>query len=273
MTPMTLSASHRRQFLRFLAGSPLIANDWGYLQAPLQAQRQSEAALLSPVLSKPGDALNVMEFEAAAKKALPPAHWGYMATGVEDDATLRINHEAFKNIQLRPRRLVDVSKIDMKIDIFGTPWETPIFICPVGSQKAFYPAEGEIATAKAARAKHHLQILSTQTSTPVEDVAQALGTPPWYQLYMPLTWDATEKLVHRVDDAGCPALVWTIDLLGGRSTERAERFRRIDSRDRTTCHPARAAALWREGSRCLRGFRRASIRRKPPGPTSIASRS
>jgi hypothetical protein len=95
---------------------------------------------------------------------------------VEDDATLKLNHEAYKNIQLRPRRLMDVSKIDMSVDIFGTKWETPIFICPVGSQKAFYPAEGEIATAKAARAKHHLQILSTQTSTPVEEVAQALGT-------------------------------------------------------------------------------------------------
>jgi len=247
---MTFSASHRRQFLRFLAGSPLLAEAWGQLRA----QQQSEGALLSPVLSKPSDALNVMEFEAAAKKALPPAHWGYMATGVEDDATLRINHEAFKNIQLRPRRLVDVSKIDMKIDIFGTAWETPIFICPVGSQKAFYPAEGEIATAKAARAKHHLQILSTQTSTPVEDVAQALGTPPWYQLYMPLTWDATEKLVHRVDDAGCPALVWTIDLLGGRSTETAERFRRIDTRDCTACHSSARGGAMAGGKPMFKGI-------------------
>jgi len=221
---MTNSASHRRQFLRFLAASPLVTN--------VLASAPGDQT----VLSDPKDAVNVMDFEEAAKKALPPAHWGYMATGVEDDATLHLNHEAYKNIQLRPHRLVDVSKIDMKVDIFGTSWETPIFICPVGSQKAFYPAEGEIATARAARAKHHLQILSTQTSTPVEDVAQALGRPPWYQMYMPLTWDATEKMVHRVEEAGCPALVWTIDLLGGRSTETAERFRRLDTRDCTACH-------------------------------------
>ena len=224
---MTISASrHRRDFLRFLAGSPLLAEALG----------KRVFAQESGILSNPEDALNIMDFEAAAKKALPPAHWGYMATGVEDDATLRLNHEAYRTIQLRPRRLIDVSKVDTSVNIFGTKWETPIFICPVGSQKAFYPAEGELATARAARAKHHLQILSTQTSTPVEEVAKALGTPPWYQLYMPLTWAATEKLVKRVEDAGCPTLVWTIDLFGGRSTETAERFRRLDTRDCTQCH-------------------------------------
>jgi 4-hydroxymandelate oxidase len=129
-----------------------------------------------------------------------------------------------------------VSKIDMSVELFGKAYETPIYICPVGSQKAFYPAEGELATARAAKAKHHLQVLSTQTSTPVEEVAQALGTPPWYQLYMPLTWDATEKLVKRVEDAGCPVLAWTIDLLGGRDTETSERYRKVDTRDCTQCH-------------------------------------
>ncbi len=224
---MTISASrHRRDFLRFLAASPLLAKALG----------NSAFAQDNSIIASAKDALNIMDFEAASKKALPPAHWGYMATGVEDDATLRLNHDAYKNIQLRPRRLIDVSKVDTSVNIFGTTWETPIFICPVGSQKAFYPAEGELATARAARAKKHLQILSTQTSTPVEDVAKALGQPPWYQLYMPLTWDSTEKLVKRVEDAGCPTLVWTIDLLGGRSTETQERFRRQDTRDCTQCH-------------------------------------
>ena len=221
-----ITARHRREFLRFLAASPLFA---GAFADKAFAQDYS-------TITSAKDALNIFDFEAAAKKALPPAHWGYMATGVEDDATLRLNHDAYSKIQLRPRRLIDVSKVDMSTNIFGTTWETPIFICPVGSQKAFYPSEGELATARAAKAKKHLQILSTQTSTPVEDVAKALGQPPWYQLYMPLTWDSTEKLVKRVEDAGCPTLVWTIDLLGGRSTETAERFRRVDTRDCTQCH-------------------------------------
>jgi isopentenyl diphosphate isomerase/L-lactate dehydrogenase-like FMN-dependent dehydrogenase len=219
-------ARNRRNFLRFLAASPLAA----------VAFADGLPGVPDSIITSPKDALNVMDFQEAARKMIPPAHWGYMATGVEDDATLKLNHEAYSHIQLRPRRLIDVSKIDMSVNLFGKTYETPIYLCPVGSQKAFYPAEGELATAKAAKARHHLQVLSTQTSTPVEDVAQALGTPPWYQLYMPLTWDATEKLVRRVEDAGCPVLCWTIDLLGGRDTETSERYRLTDKRDCTTCH-------------------------------------
>jgi 4-hydroxymandelate oxidase len=217
---------NRRNFLRFLAGSPLFAKAWA----------EGLPGVPASIITSPKDALNIMDFEEAGRKMVPPAHWGYMATGVEDDATLKLNHEAYSHIQLRPRRLIDVSKIDMSVELFGKAYETPIYICPVGSQKAFYPAEGELATARAAKAKHHLQVLSTQTSTPVEEVAQALGTPPWYQLYMPLTWDATEKLVKRVEDAGCPVLAWTIDLLGGRDTETSERYRKVDTRDCTQCH-------------------------------------
>jgi isopentenyl diphosphate isomerase/L-lactate dehydrogenase-like FMN-dependent dehydrogenase len=211
----------RRSFLRFLAASPLLTQMRG--QAP-------------PVtLSSAKDALKLMDFEEAAHKALPPAHWGYMASGVDDDLTLQTNLAAFKRIQLRPRRLVDVSKVDLSIELFGTTWETPIFLCPVGTHKMFHP-EGEIAVARAARAKKSLQVLSTVTTTSVEDVAKALGRPPWYQLYMPTTWEATERMVHRVEEAGCQALAWTIDLLGGRNTETAERFRRIDTRQCIDCH-------------------------------------
>ncbi len=219
---MTHSASaNRRRFLRFLAGSPLLARAWA--QAP-------------PVtLNGPKDALALMDFEEAARKVLPPAHWGYMASGVDDDYTLHINREGFRHFQLRPKRLVDVSKVDMRTEVFGTVWESPIFLCPVGGHKMFHP-EGEIATARAAKTRKTVQILSSATSTPVEDVAKALGSPLWYQLYMPVRWEGTEKLVRRVEEAGCPVLVWTVDLLAGRNTETAERFRRTDTRQCTSCH-------------------------------------
>jgi isopentenyl diphosphate isomerase/L-lactate dehydrogenase-like FMN-dependent dehydrogenase len=221
-------SQNRRRFLQFLAGSPLLSRAWAQ-----QGQ---------PPLASAKDALNVMDFEEMAHRALPPAHWGYMASGVDDDATLKANIGAFRHIQLRPRRLVDVSRTDLHTDLFGVTWDSPIFICPVGSQKAFH-AEGEVATARAAQAKKALQILSTVTSTPVEEVAKALGRPPWYQLYMPLRWDSTEKLVKRVEAAGCPVLVWTIDLLGGRNTETATRLARTDSRDCSLCHTAGVGAM------------------------------
>ena len=212
--------SDRRAFLQFLAASPLLAvSAWAQ-----QAQTSTAANILT-----------VMDFEEAARRALSPAHWGYMASGVDDDATLKRNREGFGRFQLRPRRLVDVSKTDLSVEVFGSRWATPIFLCPVGGHRMFHP-EGELAVARAARAKNTVQVLSTATSTPVEDVAKALGTPPWYQLYMPGTWDSTERLVKRVESVGCPVLVWTIDLLGGRNLETSERARRADTGNCAACH-------------------------------------
>ena len=93
------------------------------------------------------EAITLMDFEEAARRVLPPAHWGYMASGVDDDGTLRANREGFNHFQLRPRRLVDVSHIDLKTEIFGAVWDSPIFLCPIGGQKMFHP-EGEVAVAR-----------------------------------------------------------------------------------------------------------------------------
>ncbi len=183
-----------------------------------------------------------MDFEAAARRILPPAHWGYMATGVDDDLTLQANTSAFRHIGLVPRRLVDISKANLKTEIFGESWESPLFLCPVGAQKAFH-AEGEIAVARGARTKNATQILSTATSVSVENVAKALGRAPWMQLYIPSEWDKTERLVRRAEAAGCPVLVWTIDLFGGRNTETLARSMRKDTRDCNSCHPSGGPAL------------------------------
>ena len=245
--------SDRRQFLRFLAASPLAVRAWA---------QDSDLSI-----TRPKDALNVMDFEPAARKALPPAHWGYMATGVDDDKTLRANREAFDHYQLRARRLVDVTQANLKTEVFGATWETPIYISAVGSQKAFHP-EGEIATARAARARKTMQMLSTVTSVPVEEVGKALGTAPWYQLYMPANWEDTEKMVKRAEAAGCPVLAWTIDLLAGRNTETATRFTRTDRRDCLSCHATSPTA----GSNTQRNkgkpmFAGLSGEMNPPGAT------
>jgi isopentenyl diphosphate isomerase/L-lactate dehydrogenase-like FMN-dependent dehydrogenase len=221
--------SDRRRFLLFVAASVAVAPSIRALAQQLAVSHES----LPPKAVK--DFMQVMDFEEAARRALPPAHWGYMATGVDDDLTLKLNVEAFRHIGLKPSRLVDVSKADLSVDVFGTTWETPVYISAVGSQRAFH-AEGELATARAARAKRHAMMLSSVTTYAVEEVAQSLGTPPWYQLYMPLEWSETEKLVKRVQDAGCPVLAWTVDLLAGRNTPTATRFAREDTRTCTACH-------------------------------------
>ena len=226
---------HRRRFLRFLAGSPLLSMPAAGWQALPNAAAITDSK----------DALNVIDFEAAARQALPPAHFGFLATGVDDELTLKANREGFNRIQLRPRRLVDVSRAaDLRTDLLGTVWEHPIVIAPVASQKAFHP-DGELATARAVGSKRALQILSTATTSRIEDVAEAAGRPIWYQLYPTSRWDVTEKLVRRAEGAGCPVLVLTVDLPVGRNAEIQKRFERTDSRKCSLCHPADPAAYFR----------------------------
>ncbi len=232
-------ADSRRRFLRLLAASPLLGLS-GMTFTPLAklASSRKEADVLDTIedlIETPEQALNVMEFEAVARKKLPPAHFGYMATGVDDDGTLRANREGFERFQLRVRRLRDVRKIDMSVRLFGAVWDTPIVLAPVGSQKAFHPA-GEIAAAKAARAKGTLQILSTMSSSPVEAVNEAMGAPVWFQLYPTNDWNVTRGLTKRAEAAGCPVLVLTVDLQGGSNRETLSKSRRVDARQCTDCH-------------------------------------
>ena len=130
---------------------------------------------------------------------MPPAHFGYMATGVDDEMTLRANREGFQKFELRPRRLVDVSKVDMSVEIFGAKFDSPIVIAPTGSNRAFHP-DAEIAVAKAARAGNHLQILSTVATTSIEDAIAARGAPVWFQLYTTQKREIGEALVKRAED-------------------------------------------------------------------------
>src|SRR6266852_8530548 len=170
----------RRKFLQMLSASPLLssglfAGSFAHLLATGEVTEKKFLGWLNSfqqnegVISSPDQAFDVMDFEAAARKALPPAHFGYLATGADDDGTVRANREGYSRIQVRSRRLVDVENIDMSVRLFGTTWSSPIVICPVSSQKAFHP-EGDIAVARAARAEDHLQILSTAATSSIEDV-------------------------------------------------------------------------------------------------------
>ena len=219
----------RRAFLKFLAASPLYAGGVGLSGSALA---QAPAAEL---VTRAGDALDVFDLEAVARRNIPPAHWGYLMTGVDGDETLNANHAAYGRYQLRTRRLVDVSRLDMSVELFGAKYASPIFLCPLGGQKSFQ-AEGELAAARAARSRNTLQVLSTVTSTGVEDVIAARGAPIWYQLYTSSSLEVAMKLVARAERAGCTAVAVTVDLPAGRNTETATRWARSDTRQCTACH-------------------------------------
>ena len=223
----------RRSFLRFLAQSPLLYGLGSALA--LERLAAQELSVESGLLIRSIDeALNVFDFEAAMKSRIGEGHWAYMAQGADDSGTIAANRAAFSKIQLRPQRLIDVTKIEMSTELFGHRYAAPIFLAPVGAQGAFHH-EGEVAVARAAKAKNALQILSTVTNFSVEDVTQARGAPIWYQLYPTGNWDITRSMIKRAEDAGCPALVFTVDL-ASRNLEPIARFRRDQNEACMACH-------------------------------------
>ncbi|HWI14165.1 MAG TPA: alpha-hydroxy acid oxidase [Burkholderiales bacterium] len=238
-------ASSRRNFLKFLAGSPLFASTVApsVLAAAQGGVWSAEAAAELPI-ANPAQALNVFDLEAVARRTLPPAHFAYLATGVESDATVRANREGFNKFAIRPRRLVDTSKLDTRVELLGTTWPTPIALSPVSSIGAFH-ADGEIAVAKGARVRNHLQIMSTLATRKIEDINEARGMPVWFQLYPTVDWNITVGLIKRAESAGCKVLALTVDNPTSIARETLARGRRLDTRDCSACHDSGPGGSYR----------------------------
>jgi isopentenyl diphosphate isomerase/L-lactate dehydrogenase-like FMN-dependent dehydrogenase len=230
----------RRTFLRYLAASPLFASaTFSPLRGLLSAAETHVADWeMGQVVEAAKDAINVFDFHAVAREKLPPAHYGYVQTGTDHEETLRANREGFKKFQLRVRRLIDVREVDMSVELMGQRWVSPIGLCPTGTQKVFHP-EGEVAVARAAKETGSLQMLSTVTTTSIEEVNRELGRPVWFQLYASQDWNVTSAMLKRAEKAGCPVVALTVDLQGGSNRETAERYARRDNRDCTVCHDRR----------------------------------
>ncbi|MGM4922236.1 alpha-hydroxy acid oxidase [Tardiphaga sp. 804_B3_N1_9] len=242
----------RRQLLRFFAASPLLAaTSLGTITTLLTANSDALAQsydvlrgsrrAFGPdgIITAPADALDVFEFEPAAKKAVlsqdAPAHWGYLQSGVDGDVTRDANHTAFAKYNIRVQRLIDARKIDTSVKIFGETWASPIFMCPVSSLGAYDPEAG-VTVARAAAKRNHQMILSTVDNASIVDVNKAHGRPAWFMLYPTDDWNVTRALVQRAESAGSPAIVLTVDRQGGRNTETLFRERRQDLRECSGCH-------------------------------------
>ncbi len=213
----------RRALLQWLAASPALA-----LPAALRAA-------VDEGLAKPADALDVFDFERAASRIVPPAHWGYLQSGVDGDVTRDANHAAYAKWKLVPRRFVDVSRIDMSTRVLGTAMASPIMTSPIGGLRALH-VEADIGVARATKAKQQNQIVSTQMSDVLEDIIEARGAPVWFQLYTTNRLEATRAMVQRAQRAGCPVVCVTVDLPAGRNTVTASRLRRADTRVCGNCH-------------------------------------
>jgi 4-hydroxymandelate oxidase len=247
--PRDITRISRRNLLSFIAQSPLFYGlSGGLLGAAAHAQDLPEMAedglRFAGLIKAPGEALNVFDFEPVMRSRINPGHWAYMAQGSDDMGTMAANRAAFAKIGLRPKRLVDVTNVDMSLELFGQRYNAPILLAPVGAQGAFHP-EGEVAVARAARTRNAGQILSTVTNNSVEAVAEARGAPIFYQLYATSDWNITRPMIKRAEAAGCPALVFTVDL-PARNLEPIARFDREGSAFCGACHEDDPAASWRK---------------------------
>jgi 4-hydroxymandelate oxidase len=233
-------AANRRKFLQFLAASPLLATSSAIAETLLPKAKLPDPLMWAPLdannlIKTPKEAINIFDFEPVMRQNVPPAHFGYMASGIDDEVTLRANREGFLKFQLRPRRLIDVAKVDMKTNILGVTYDSPIVISPTGSN-TMYHEDGELAVGRAAKVGNHLQILSTQTTKSIKEVTEVSGKPIWYQLYATNKWDVAEHHVKLAEKEGCLAVAITIDRNGGRNQETLFRLTRTDTRDCKGCH-------------------------------------
>lgn len=157
-----------------------------------------------------GEPVNVNEFQELARQVLLKMYYDYYTGGAEDQQTLKENVEAFRRITIRPRILVDVSRIDMSTAILGYKTSAPIMIAPTAMHKLAHP-EGEVATARAAAASDVIMGLSYMSTCTVEEVASSCDAVRFFQIYVYKRRDITALMVQRAERNGFKAIILTAD--------------------------------------------------------------
>jgi 4-hydroxymandelate oxidase len=200
--------------------------------------------------------LTVRDFEAAARARLEPVYYDYVAGGARDEVTARANEEGFARLSLLPRVLRGNTKRDVSVSLFGARSSMPVLISPTAFHRLFC-AEGEIATARAAARADAIMIASMASTVAVGEVAAAAraASPDrepglWFQLYLQPDHEDTLALVRRATEAGCTALVVTVDspVLGVSDRNRRNRFHDLP------------AGMYCENLRNLRGDEPGNVR-------------
>ena len=180
-------------------------------------------AMVAPIV-------NLHDHETRARSVLDDAAWAYFSGGAADEITLRRNTQAWQDISLAPRAMQDLRGGHTRCRLLGREWPAPLLVAPMAHQRWAHP-DGEAAMALAAAAQGCGMVLSHQTSTHLEDVAQLVKAetdpgPLWFQLYCLPDRGAQRALLQQVQSAGFEALVLTVDapVQGVRDRERRHRM-------------------------------------------------
>jgi isopentenyl diphosphate isomerase/L-lactate dehydrogenase-like FMN-dependent dehydrogenase len=155
-------------------------------------------------------AYNIADLREMALKRVPKGLFEFVDRGTEDEVSLRNNRSVFERMRFKPRTLVDVSKRNQEVTLFGKKHKMPITIAPTGTAGLMW-YQGEIALARAAAQAGIPFTLATGSMTAMEEVAKEAGGTLWFQLYMWPDRSLSHKLVERAKAAGYEALVVTVD--------------------------------------------------------------
>ena len=241
MTGNLKSSMSRRALLGGLATMPVFLPR---AMADEATTPRSQFMRPAPPITSADQVINVKDFEPLARDALPPAHFGYIATGADDDRTVIRNHAAFSDYQIRARRFNDLSRLTTATSVFGASWASPLYLSAVSAMRAFHP-EGEIAVARAPRTRALQLMLSTGSSSAPAAVGAASGAPLWQQLYATNDFAVTTAIVRRAEKAGSTAIVLTADSPGKRNNETLRRAMQVDNRQCDACHIGNSHEMWK----------------------------
>ncbi|HRE50389.1 MAG TPA: alpha-hydroxy acid oxidase [Flavitalea sp.] len=210
----------RRAFFKWLGLSSFS------LAVPAHASDSKGRIRREGYLTAPGQPLpeSLYELERLARKNMGEDAMLYLNGGADDLLTIKANMEAYRKIQIRARRLVDVREISTQLQLFDKVLDSPILLSPVANQRYFH-AEGEMATAKAAKKANHTLIASSLSNFSITEIAKESNADIWFQLYPSPIRDVAKKLIDKAEQAGCRVLVLTVD---SPVTGKREKFSLID---------------------------------------------
>ena len=229
---LAVPTAGRRWLTRLLPVSALLGA--GGRRGPT-AHGALDEHLTGQLVESPEQAINVWDFERVAHANNLPEHWAYIHMGVDDFETRKANREGFQRLMLRPRRLgQDATKLDTSVQLFGRRWDTPLFLCPVAALEAYH-TEGESGAARRPRREASCRSSRTRARSPTKPSPRRGASRTGFSSTRSRTGTSTRGSLDKVSAAGCPALVWTIDLLGGSNRELSRRSQGRQDYDRPLC--------------------------------------
>jgi isopentenyl diphosphate isomerase/L-lactate dehydrogenase-like FMN-dependent dehydrogenase len=161
----------------------------------------------------------ISDLKAKAKKRIPNFAYDYVDGGIDQEHGKQRNRDAWHTINLVPQYLKDVGEADLNTSIFGKDYAMPFGVPPIGLGNMMWPG-AELALATAAQKANMPYILSTFSTTKLEDIAKAAPDVCWFQLYVPKKITVMKDLLTKVKDAGYNALVVTLDIPVGAKRNR-----------------------------------------------------